>query len=206
MSRRDLERRKFRQALVPGLIVSVAVHAVVLGLGAFGVPGAEARDRADRERPDRWDESSIRMVAVRAAPSRARDGGAGEPDPAAGSPSEAVARATVDAPPARAPSPAPTLAAEPVAVPVVAVPLRTERRERRLTATELAGMFPDGAQMPRAASRAARAVSGEHRDVGDRFRALGGTRRAGPRGEGCTVGPGAIIDRRFPRGITIGGG
>lgn len=206
MSRRDLEKRKFREALVPGLIVSVAVHAVLLGLGAFGVPAPETRDRADEGRLDRWEENSIRMVAVRAAPSRARDGGAGEPAPAAGSPTEAVARATVDAPPERAPAPAPTVAAEPVAVPVVAVPVRTERRERRLSATELAGMFPDGSQMPRATSRAARAVSGEHRDVGDRFRAPGGTRRAGPRGEGCTVGPGAIIDRRFPRGITIGGG
>lgn len=206
MSRRDLEKRKFREALVPGLIVSVAVHAVVLGLGAFGVPAPETRDRAEEERLDRWEENSIRMVAVRAASSRARDGGAREPAPAAGSPSETVARITVDASPARPSAPATSLATEPVAAPVVAVPLRPERRERRLSATELAGMFPDGGQMPRATSRAAREVSGEHRDVGDRFRALGGTRRAGPRGGGCTVGPGAIIDRRFPRGITIGGG
>lgn len=206
MSRRDLEKRKFREALVPGLIVSVAVHAVVLGVGALGVPVPETPDRAGEERLDRWEENSIRAVAVRGGSARSPAGGAARPAAAMSSPSEAVARATVDASPVRATDPAPTLATEPVAAPVVAVPLRSERRERRLSATELAGMFPDGGQMPRAASRAARAVSGEHRDVGDRFRALGGARRSGPRGDGCTVGPGAIIDRRFPRGITIGGG
>lgn len=54
-------------------------------------------------------------------------------------------------------------------------------------------------------SAAAREVSGEPRDVGDRFEGAGGTRRAGPSGGGCTANTGTIIDRRFPRGLAGGG-
>lgn len=204
MSRREMEREKYREALVPALIVSAVVHALVLGLGVYGVPMPEADDGSAEERAERWEENSIHVVSVRPRSSRAAaqraDGGA--PARASGAASTAVAEPSV-----RDPSVAAVSTERVRAVEAVPVALRTETREReRLSATELAGMFPGGDQMPEATSRAAREVSGEPRDVGDRFRTLGGTRSAGPRGGGCTVGPGAIVDRRFPQGITIGGG
>lgn len=204
MSRREMEREKYREALVPALIVSAVVHALVLGLGVYGVSMPEADDRSAEERAERWEENSIHVVSVRPRSSRAVAQRAGGGAPARASGAAAV---SVAAPSVRDPSVAAVSTERVRAVEAAPVVLRTERREReRLSATELAGMFPGGDQMPRATSRAAREVSGEPRDVGDRFRALGGTRRAGPRGGGCTVGPGAIVDRRFPQGITIGGG
>lgn len=206
MSRRQMERRKYREALVPGLVLSAVAHALVLGMATFGVSLPEDTDDAAEDRAERWEENSVQLVSVRprsapsaearsAAGARANDDAAAEADAAA-----------VAAPRVRAAASAPVVATERVDAPLVAVRIRGERRqEGRLSATQLAGMFPGGDQMPRPTSRAAREASGEHRDVGDRFRALGGTQRAGPSGGGCTVAPGAIIDRRFPQGITIGG-
>lgn len=182
---------------------------MVLGVGGFGVSLPDAGDGHPDpdERADRWMENSIRTVAVRARSSRAARDEATDLARADRSAPEAAATATVAAPPVRPAARAPAVSADRVDAPLVAVALRGERREReRLSATDLAGMFPGGDETPRPTSRAAREVSGEHRDVGDRFRGLGGTQRVARRGGGCTVTPGTIIDRRFPRGVTPGGG
>lgn len=207
MSRRELERRKYREALVPGLVLSAVAHALLLGLGTFGVPSwtdGEA-DREARERAERWKEESIEVVTVRPAPARtAAESRAGEAPARAGS-AEAAASAAV-ASTIRTPS-SPAVALEPVEAASPVVALRAERREEeRLSASDLASLFPGRSEMPKPTSRAAREVSGEARDAGDRFRAVGGTRRAAPRGGGCVVRPGSAINRRFPQGITIGGG
>lgn len=202
MSRRNLERRKYRKALVPGLIVSAAVHALILGVGAFDVPVTEDSDRDAEERTERWGDNSIRVVSVQPRTSRTVAERA-----VASAPARATADAVaVAAPAVHVPSAGPSVSTERVrSAAAVTSALDAGRQDReRMSATELAGMFPGDDQMPRPASRA-REVSGAHRDVGDRFRALGGSRRAGPRGGGCIVAPGTIVDRRFPRGITIGG-
>ena len=205
MSRREVERRKFRQALVPGLVLSAVAHVLLLGFGGFGVPTwTEAPpDRTREDRAEEWEEESLEVVRIRRArPSRAAGG------PAAGATSTRPAEraeASASAPVVRAPS-APALAAKPVDVPSVVVAVRAEEREERLSASDLAALFPDRSEMPRPTSRAAREASGEPRDAGDRFRGVRGTRRAGPRGGGCIVRPGTAINRRFPEGITIGGG
>lgn len=204
MSRREMERRKFRQALVPGLVLSAVAHVLLLGLGGFGFPTwTEAPpDRTREDRVEEWEEESLEVVRVRARSSRPANG------PAAGAtsarPAERAA-ASAPAPVVRVPS-APALAAKPVHVPSVVVAVRAEEREERLSASDLAALFPGRSEMPSPTSRAAREASGEPRDAGDRFRGVRGTRRAGPRGGGCVVRPGTAINRRFPEGITIGGG
>lgn len=210
MSRRELERRKYREALVPGLVLSAVAHALLLGLGTFGVPpwtDGEA-DREARERAERWKEESIEVVTVRLAQARtAAESRAGEASTRAGTAEAPTAAASAaEASTIRTPS-SPAVALEPVdaASPVSA--LRAERREEeRLSASDLASLFPGRSEMPKPTSRAARETSGEARDAGDRFRAVGGTRRAAPRGGGCVVRPGSAINRRLPQGITIGGG
>lgn len=207
MSRREVERRKFRQALVPGLVLSAVAHVLLLGLGGFGVPTwtDAAPDRTREDRADQWEEESLEVVRVRPRPTRvARTAGS----PAAGATSARPAeRAAASAPaPAVRATAAPALAAEPVDVPSVMVAVRAEERDERLSASDLAALFPGRSEMPRPTSRAAREASGEARDAGDRFRGVRGTQRAGPRGGGCIVRPGTAINRRFPEGITIGGG
>lgn len=204
MSRRDVERRKFRQALVPGLVLSALAHALLLGLGGFDVPAwtDAPPDRTREARAEEWEEESLEVVRVRARSSRPANGPAA--DATSARPVERAA-ASAPAPVVRAPS-APALAAEPVDVPSVVVAVRAEEREERLSASDLAALFPGRSEMPRPTSRAAREASGEARDIGDRFRGVRGTQRAGPRGGGCIVRPGTAINRRFPEGITIGGG
>lgn len=205
MSRRELERRKYREALVPGLVLSALAHVLLLGLGTFDVPpwSDAGPDRDVRERAERWKEQSMELVTLRAAtetPAAVAASGAGAAK-------ESAAR--VERAPAVRPPSTSSVALEPVTVPSPVITARLERQEdeedRRLSASELAALFPGRNETPRPTSRAAREVSGEARDVGDRFRAVGGTRRAAPRGGGCVVRPGAAINRRFPEGITIGG-
>lgn len=206
MTRREVERRKFRQALVPGLVLSAVAHLALLGLGAFEIPGRESTtpDREREARAEEWQEKTLELVTVRPDPERAagsRDAGAASADRA----SEAAGTAgpaTVRVPPA------PSVAADPVDVPTVAIAVRTgETREtdERLSASDLATLFPGRSETPKPASRAAREASGEPRSIGDDFRGVRGTRRAGARGGGCIVRPGTAINRRFPEGITIGG-
>lgn len=211
MSRRQEERASFRRAWTAGLAVSVAAHALLLALGAVGVPlwpDDESAAEEREERGERWEERSLQVVSVRAAGADA----ASASDAAA--PSEASARSVAASggeagavPAVRRPETA-SLDVEPARVPTVAVTMPAEvREEERLSATELAGMFPGRDRMPRPTSRAAREASGPARDVGDRFEGIsrGGTRSAGPRGGGCVVNPGSLINRRLPRGLPFGG-
>lgn len=214
MSRRELERRKFREALVPGLVLSAVAHALVLGLGHFGPPSWQPDEAPERpeEVADRWQDRSLRVVATRSEPapaaeSRAASGAAtsdGAPSRAAPSAADAGG---ADAPAPRTPSRTAGVTVEPVEAPSADVSLAAEGdgEEGRLTATDLAELFPGDGEMPEPASRAAREASGPARDVGDRFEAVGDTRRAAPRRGGCVVRPGAVINRRFPEGITVGG-
>lgn len=204
MSRRDTTRRQYRRALVPGLVLSAVAHALVLGLGGFDVPLWDDGETAEVDRVDRYEESGLQVVAVRPTSARQR---ASEETGEAGSPSRAVAR-----PPggdrARAVRPprSRSVTVEPVSRPTAVPTLRPdERRRGRLTATDLATLYPGSSEMPRPTSRAAREASGEHRDAGDRFEAVGGARRAGPGGDSCSGAPGAIVDRRFPQDIPSGG-
>lgn len=214
MSRRELERRKYREALVPGLVLSAFVHVLLLGLGTFDVPpwNDAGPDRELRERSERWKEQSMELVTLRPA-----SGLAAAESPAARAASGAEAgkeAATAERAPAiriRPPSTS-SVVLEPVTAPSPVFAVRLERLERqedeedrRLSASDLAALFPGRNETPRPTSRAAREASGEARDVGDRFRSVGGTRRAAPRGGGCVVRPGTAINRRFPEGITIGG-
>lgn len=216
MSRRELERRKFREALVPGLVLSAVAHALVLGLGHFGAPSWQPDEAPDRpeEVADRWQDRSLRVVATRSEPAPAAESRAASAAATSdGAPSRAAPSAAdaggADAPAPRTPSrPVSTgVALEPVEAPSADVALAAEGSgdEGRLTATDLAELFPSDGEMPEPASRAAREASGPARDVGDRFGAVGDTRRAAPRGGGCVVRPGAVINRRFPEGITVGG-
>lgn len=202
MSRRDSTRRQYRRALLPGLVLSVIAHALALGLGGFDVPLWTDGETSEEDAVDRFQETTLQVVAVRRTEarrtSRADVDGASS---ASAGPAEAGAGA-----PAVQPPRSPVLAVEPVPVPAPAPPLRSEERRReRLSATDLAALYPGSSEVPRPTSRAAREASGEYRDVGDRFGGAGGTRRAGPRGGECTASPGTIIDRRFPEGTTIGG-
>lgn len=203
MSRREMERRKFRQALVPGIVLSLLAHVVLLGLGSFGLPAWTEADsnRDQQERAREWEEESLEVVNLRSRAAR------GAKSPAAAASSARPAERMASGAPAaavRAPS-SPAVAAEPVDVPSVMVVVAAEEREERLSASDLAALFPGGSEMPKPTSRAAREASGESRDAGDRFSGAGGTRRAGPRGGGCVVRPGTAINRRFPEDITIGG-
>lgn len=205
MTRREVERRKFREALVPGLVLSAVAHLAILGLGAFEVPGWEsaAPDREREARAEEWEEKSLEVVTLRPRPNRR----ASSPEAGAASahrPSETAA-AGAAAPTVRTPS-ASSLAAEPVDVPTVALAVPTHETEERLSASDLAALFPGRSETPKPTSRAAREASGETGNAGDRFRGVRGTQRAGPRGGGCVVRPGTAINRRFPEGITIGGG
>lgn len=204
MSRRERTKRQYRRALVPGLVLSVVAHALVLGLGGFDVPLWDDGETAEEDRVERFEESSLQVVAIRsptAARQRASDD-AGE----AGSPLRSVARPSGAAAPAVRPPSSRNVTVEPVRRPTAVPTLRPdERRRGRLSATDLATLYPGSNEMPRPTSRAAREASGEHRDVGDRFEAVGGTRRAGPSGGSCTGAPGAIVDRRFPQDIPSGG-
>lgn len=203
MSRREVERRKFRQALVPGLALSAVAHLALLGLAVLEVPAREESD-PNRERQERAEErrdKSLEIVTVRPRPDRAA---ASDP---AGRPS-ATAAAGAAAPAVGAPS-ARRVATEPVDVPSVVVAVRREEREdreERLSASDLAALFPGRSETPRPTSRAAREASGDPGTAGDGFRGVAGTQRAGRRGGGCVVRPGTAINRRFPEGITIGGG
>lgn len=204
MSRREMERRKFRQALVPGIVLSLLAHLVLLGLGNFGLPAWTNADsnRGHQEQAREWEEERLEVVNLRSRAVRAAK------SPAAGAassarPAERVASSSA-APAVRAPS-SPALAAEPVDVPSVMVVVAAEEQEERLSASDLAALFPGGSEMPKPTSRAAREASGEFRDAGDRFSGARGTRRAGARGGGCVVRPGTAINRRFPEDITIGG-
>lgn len=205
MDRRDDTRRRYRRALVPGLVLSIVAHALLLGLGGLDVPLRDGDDRADRERAERHREPSLKVVAIRPSEAPPEATASSEASSPVRAPSRSAAAS--DAPPAGVRSPAaPTFAAEPVPVPTAAPVLGADgRRDERLTATELASLFPGSDQTPRPTSRAARRVSGEHRDVGDRFQGAGGARRVGPRGGSCTANPGTIIDRRLPRDVTAGG-
>lgn len=202
MTRREVERRKFRQALVPALAVSALAHLVLLGLGAFEIPGWEPTpDRAQQEaRAEQWQERSLEVVNVRPAAERSA---AGPTSDAASA--ERSSGASAAAPTVRTPS-APRLAAEPVEVPSVVVALRAEETEERLSASDLAALFPGRSEMPRPTSRAAREASGEPSTLGDQFRGVRGTQRAGARGGGCVLRPGTAINRRFPEDIILGGG
>lgn len=216
MSRRELERRKFREALVPGLVLSAVAHALVLGLGHFGAPPwqpEEAPERPD-EVADRWQETSLRVVATRHEPAPAAESGAATAEatsdvatsrPAPTGADAGAADGAAPRTPARPATNGP--APEPVEAPRADLRLAAEGdgEEEQLTATDLAELFPGDGEMPRPASRAAREASGPARDVGDRFGTVGDTRRAAPRGGGCVVRPGALINRRFPEGITVGG-
>lgn len=208
MSRREVERQKFRQALVPGLVLSAVAHVLLLGLGDFGIPAwTEAEpDRDRQERAREWEEETLEVVTVQPRPVRAARA-AGSPASGATSPARPAETAATSAPaPAvRAPS-APALAADPVDVPAVMVAVRARERDERLNASDLAALFPGRSETPKPTSRAAREASGETGNAGDRFRGVRGTQRAGPRGGGCVVRPGTAINRRFPEGITIGGG
>lgn len=202
MSRREAERQKFRLALVPGLLLSAVAHALLLGLGTIGVPLPGETEPAERERSEQPKERAIEAVTVRPEPTRTADGRTGSVASRGGS---AEATATASAPRVRA-SPSPGAAMEPVEAPSVVVAVRTERtEEERLSATDLAGLFPGGNEMPKPASRAAREASGEAGNAGDQFPAVGDRRRAASRGSGCVIRPGTAINRRFPEGITIGG-
>lgn len=207
MSGREEGRRRYRRALVPGLLLSAAAHVLVLALVGLDVPAIDVGEAPDAERYQR---SSLEVVAVRSRPARGSEApdrarGALSPEQAGVSAPAAPAASPVDAPAVRVPR-SPDLTAEPVPRTATSPALRLEERRReRLTATELAALSAGSAQMPRPTSRAAREVSGEPRDVGDRFEGAGGTRRAGPSGGGCTADPGTIIDRRFPRGLAGGG-
>lgn len=209
MTRREVERRKFRQALVPGLVLSAVAHLALLGLGAFEIPGREPTtpDREREARAEEWEEKSLELVTVRPDPERA-ERAAGNPE--AGAPSAdraSEAAATAGAATVRVP-PASGVAADPVEVPTAAIAVRTgdtRETEERLSASDLATLFPGRSETPKPASRAAREASGEPRSIGDDFRGVRGTRRAGARGGGCIVRPGTAINRRFPEGITIGG-
>ena len=208
MSRREVERRKFRQALVPGLVLSVLAHVLLLGLGGVGVPTwtDTPPDRTPQDRADEWKEESLEVVTLRPRPTRAART-AGSSAAGASSPARPAERAAASAPAPVVRTPAsPALAAEPVDVPSVRVAVRAEERDERLSASDLAALFPGRSEMPRPTSRAAREASGETHDAGDRFRGVRGTQRAAPRGGGCIVRPGTAINRRFPEGITIGGG
>lgn len=208
MSRREVERRKFRQALVPGLALSAVAHLALLGLAVLEVPAREESDpnRERQERAEERREKSLEIVTVRPRPDRAA---ASDPAgaPPAGRPS-ATAAAGAAAPAVGAPS-ARRVATEPVDVPSVVVAVRREEREdreERLSASDLAALFPGRSETPRPTSRAAREASGDPGTAGDGFRGVAGTQRAGRRGGGCVVRPGTAINRRFPEGITIGGG
>lgn len=213
MTRREVERRKFRQALVPGLVLSAVAHLALLGLGAVEVPGWETTE-PDREREasaEEWEERSLEVVTLRPRPDR----GASSPAARARSaprPPESSAASAGPAPEVRPPS-ASSAAAERVDVPAVAIAVsrqeteeETSEADERLSASDLAALFPGRSETPKPTSRAARAASGEPRSIGDQFRGVRGTRRAGARGGGCVVRPGTAINRRFPEGITIGGG
>lgn len=208
MSRREAERRKFRQALVPGLVLSVLAHVLLLGLGDVGIPAwtDAGPDRDRQERAREWEEESLEIVTVRPRPARAAAEG-GIPAAGASSPARAAERAEAlaPAPAVRAPS-ASAPAPEPVDVPVVTVAVQVEERDDRLSASDLAALFPGRSETPNPTSRAAREASDETGDAGDRFRGVRGTQRAGPRGGSCIVRPEGAINRRFPQDITIGGG
>lgn len=205
MSRREVERRKFRQALVPGLALSAVAHLALLGLAVLEVPAREESDpnRERQERAEERREKSLEIVTVRPRPDRAAASRPAGASPAA-RPS-ATAAADAAAPAVGAPS-ARRVATEPVDVPSVVVAVRTEEREERLSASDLAALFPGRSETPRPTSRAAREASGDPGTAGDGFRGVAGTQRAGRRGGGCVVRPGTAINRRFPEGITIGGG
>lgn len=208
MSGREEGRRRYRRALLPGLVLSAAAHVLVLALVGLDVPEIDLGEDVDAERYER---SSLEVVAIRSTPARRSEAPADRTRAARSSgkvgvsaPAASAAR-SADAPAVRLPRSS-ELTAEPVPRPASSPALRLEERRReRLTATELAALSAGSAQMPRPTSRAAREVSGEPRDVGDRFAGAGGTRRAGPSGGGCTANPGTIIDRRFPRGLAGGG-
>lgn len=206
MSRRDAARRQYRRALVPGLVLSAVAHALVLGLLALDVPLREdPRDRAVKP-ADRAQETGLEVVALRQRDARrpASTPGDGAAPPA--ETGERASEAAVRAPAVRTP-PSREMVTERVEAPAGAVPVpMDERREERLGAAELAALFPGSDEVPRPTSRAAREASGEPRDVGDRFQAVGGTQRAGTRGGGCTVTPGTAINRRFPQDLEFGGG
>lgn len=199
-----MERRKFRQALIPGIVLSLAAHLLLLGLGNFGLPSWTDTDsnRDREERAHEWADRSLEVVNLRPrAVRKARNPAAG----AASSDRRADrAASSAPAPAVRAPS-SPARAAEPVDVPSVMVAVAAEEGEERLSASDLAALFPGGSEMPKPTSRAAREASGESRDAGDRFAGARSTRRAGSSGGGCVVRPGTAINRRFPEDITIGG-
>lgn len=204
MSRRETVRREYRRALVPGLLLSVAAHVLLLGLGAVGVPPWEETEPAPDERTTERSEQVMEVVDVRPAPARtpARSVEASRPD--TDDPAEAGLREAA-APSVRTPS-STALHAEPVPVPAPAAVIPVERRrEDRLSATDLAALFPGDGDVPRPTSRAAREASGDGRRAGDGFRAPDDTRRVAPRRGGCIVRPGGVINRRLPRGIVIGG-
>lgn len=204
MSRRETERKNFRRALIPGLVLSLVAHGLALGLLAFDVPlwPSDAEDATREERAERYTERSLEVVALRSP--RSSPASPAE-EAAAAEASARAAEASTAAPSVRSPS-TPSVSAEPVEAPTVVLAVVAERRdERRLSATDLAGMFPGRSQVPKPTSRAARKASGEARDVGDRFEAIGGARNAGPRGGGCTTNPGSLINRRIPSDLTAGG-
>lgn len=209
MTRREVERHKFRQALVSGLVLSAVAHLALLGLGAFEVPGWETTepDREREARAEEWKAESLEVVTLRPRPDRSASR-PGDGARSARRPPETPAVSAAPTPEVR-PASAPSVAPGRVNVPAVAIAVSREEAneaDERLSASDLAALFPGRSETPKPTSRAARAASGEPRSIGDQFRGPRGTQRAGARGGGCVVRPGTAINRRFPEGITIGGG